>query len=327
MKNGIIKGVLLAAILSGAVAADGRPVARVVDCAGVEVRSGLKSVAPLTAGVKLEEGTSLNLPPTGRAQLLFYGDGHREELLGPCLVRVGPAGCLVVRGGSACLTRIVAQHRKLVLPQGSNLQAVGGSVAGVSDSSMLKGDRLPRPASGDVNKERNFRASVVPGPINVHIESHQGALILTLDRNPARDVEFYVRGSKLDKNVDYTDGKLSLPKLPRDGGPYRVLVYRDSTLEQRVPIRLLNSQEEQQLADLQKKQPNDEEELLAIEGLERLGFPSLAAQKAEALLAKLDYNDPGLANYLYGLYTGTLCDSERAKALQGHFEKRGQAKP
>lgn len=359
MRNRLALSLVVA--LSVAAGSQERPAARVQSLTGsAEVVQGMKGIHPTKATERIAPGSSLNLAGSGKVRLSFYGDGHVEEVSGPCLVRVEASGCRVVHGGSGCLARLDGKKRILVLSQGGNLQSVGGSVAGISDPSTSRvssrslaepphpapprasqqavvhpapgGPPPPPPppppavASAKQSASPGLTLRGLPNPEPLDFFYHQSQGIVTLEASTQSLEEItadLVQGGNK-QPLTFKGNRLVIAGKP--GDVVVVEISRNGSLEQKLPLRILNRREEAEVTRLlADKLPFHA--AIVIDRLEQIGLPFLAASRAESLLLELKDQDAGLLTYLYHLYTHDLDDRVKADRVRQRAINMGLTLP
>lgn len=360
------KATLLTSILilglGVAAQSEGRPVARVAAVTGgTTVAEGLGKARPVAVKDRLGEGLAIQVADHQSVDLLFYGDGHRESLTGPCVAKLEPKGCRMISGNRKSLARIVNGQRVLLLAQGGNLQSVGGSQAGIGDAAVSRPARpaapLPvAPASAPQPQKSNQggpsaeggssapraniasatsgKTAMAPAPPPMRRRapaaiSHgglrytqvQGKPSVAVDENETRS--FVLTGNGIRREVAARGGHLILPTAlkARVGESFSISASRNGSHEQTLPFRILTASEAAEVGAL--LQEHDTRALLAIERLDELGLPSEAAAKAEELLQQHNDQDVGLLTYSYHLYKSKLADPARARAILQRAQAHG----
>lgn len=333
MRMGVLASFALMFCLEGVSFAQGRPAAQADHVQGAVQLVGRSSHA-LGGRERMAPEVSLSLPNNAVVEMHFYADGHREVVTGPCLVRVGTAGCRVIQGGEGSLVRVGSGQRVLAIGHNGNLQSVGGSQAGISDVAVSKkgargGLSRPLPESDqDESPVAHAHAldtksshpapsqpTIQPGPTPDTLQP----ILVGLQITTADAREFRLSGDLTGITASlsgigplaFQGDRLLAPDL-KPGHKYILTLRKDGILQQEFPFRMPDGPRATRLQELLAEPPS----ALVVDSLDRLGFPGLAAQQAELLLVKLNNEDRGLLTYLYHLYRGPLADRDRADAVK-----------
>lgn len=89
---------------------------------------------PVLSLDSLAAGNVLQLGPGATATLVYDGDGHREDLTGPCVVRITPAGSHMVKGAAGSVVVRESDAAETLPPPGpvARVQASPGTVLSVT---------------------------------------------------------------------------------------------------------------------------------------------------------------------------------------------------
>lgn len=118
----------------------------------------------------LAPGSLLQLAPGSSATLVYDGDGHREDLSGPCVVRVTPAGSQLVKGAAGSVQVRESEAAELLPPPGpvARVQVAPGTVLAVTQKFGMPAFSWRTSAAGPC-----MVAVYQPGPPRVNLWSSE----------------------------------------------------------------------------------------------------------------------------------------------------------
>lgn len=124
---GLVASLIAILALAGAAQSDRSAMFTVVEGA---VRAGGASARTMMV---LKPGVVVLVPKGARATVTFFSDGHRENLSGPCSVRIEVSGARLLTGASSQLRRSGAASQTVLAPTGQNLRRIGGGLQAAAD--------------------------------------------------------------------------------------------------------------------------------------------------------------------------------------------------
>ena len=328
-----------------------RKAAVVKDLQGTANSLEVGKKAALAKGQSLPVGATIQFDNGSKANLVFFKDGHKEELVGPCFVRVEEEGCRLLSGKATSLVRVVNGNRQVWLASTGNTQAAGGQMIMEDQPKMRLRTAHPRTTTTQAKTAPGAPSSAIPEPAGVlppspsaestgggaaqpELDVLPGTDTVAMEWNAPRpaDIELKLGNEVLQTWTMTGPGKLALNadlKL-QPGQQYRVVVREPESpgssryiVQQAFPFRLLSDEDAKLAGNLTLlRASNFVEAVHLADAYRRLNLPAKQAEMLEAA-RRFKADDQVVLVTLYRLYEGPLQRKQMAAQLKPSLEKAG----
>ncbi|GEM_PF-2644276 len=126
--KGCIFLVLLLVIACTPISADGDDDAIVVDSVGSCLIMAPASFGSVHAFLRLSPETCIRMDEGARITLIYFSDGHKEIIQGPCTVVISGKERKITSGYQQALNASQSRMKAKLIPEGANMERMGGFV-------------------------------------------------------------------------------------------------------------------------------------------------------------------------------------------------------